>query len=407
VRLSLLKKLLPGAAANSPMPGSQAIVGAASGGRRLAVLFCTWGYPPGATGGAERQAHRLALELKKLGHHVEVACPAFPGTRSGPVDGVFVHRLPVIARPKVTGPSYCISLLIFLLGRARHFDILHVHLAYLQADVVALAATVLNRRLWVKLAASGQFGEIVRMRSIARVTHYFGLRNADRIQAISRDLEGEALAVGVRPERIERIPNGIDTERFRPVRDNNEKLELRRALRLPKSDMVVLFVGRLARHKGLQDLVQAWDGARMDGATLVLIGSRNTMDPVGTVAGPGILTLGWTGQPEMYYRAADVFVLPSHVEGMSNALLEAMASGLPVVSTTAGAATEMITPGKTGLLLDVGDIAGLTAALRQLLADPIARQNLGRAARADIINRYSIDAVAAKITDGYRRMLDE
>jgi glycosyltransferase involved in cell wall biosynthesis len=125
-------------------------------------------------------------------------------------------------------------------------------------------------------------------------------------------------------------------------------------------------------------------------------------DPYPIPTGTDHVTVrGWTSQPELLYRAADVFVQPSHVEGMSNALLEAMACGLPVVATTVGAAPQMIEDGVDGLLVPPGDSDALGKALERLLEDADLRQAMGRRAGESVRSRYSISDVADRIEARY------
>ena len=109
----------------------------------------------------------------------------------------------------------------------------------------------------------------------------------------------------------------------------------------------------------------------------------------------------WTSRPELLYKAADVFVQPSHVEGMSNALLEAMASGLPAVATAVGAAPQMIEDGASGFLVPPGRPDALADALEHLLADSALRRSMGEMAERSSRGRYSISAVVDRIEARY------
>jgi len=103
----------------------------------------------------------------------------------------------------------------------------------------------------------------------------------------------------------------------------------------------------------------------------------------------------------LLYRAADIFVQPSHVEGMSNALLEAMACGLPAVATTVGAAPQMVDDGVDGLLVPPGDPDALASAMVRLLGSPDLRHTMGAQASDHVHSRYSMSRVVDQIEARY------
>jgi glycosyltransferase involved in cell wall biosynthesis len=380
----------------------------ASSTRQLRVLYCTWGYSDDGLGGAEKQAQLQAESLVKRGHKIEVVCPRWPGAKQGLLNGVAVRRLPFLNRRPLKTATYLASLFMFLLRNLRRYDLVHVHHAYFQADVAVLAGGLLRRPVWVKLAASGELGEIERMHRLAWLTRYVGLRRAARVQAISAAIATEAARVGVNVDRIIRIPNAVNIASY--SRHTVERVrEIRRRLDLPIDGVCVLFVGRLARHKGIPELLRVWCRLPPTAACLVLVGSLATMDPIEPVEfglRDNILIRGWTADVVDYYAAADVFVLPSHVEGMSNALLEAMASSLAVISTDVGASRELLIHGQSGMLIGVGQEAQLEAALRLLIGSSDLRARLGAAARTSV-GCYSVDVVIDMLEVAYQHMLEQ
>jgi glycosyltransferase involved in cell wall biosynthesis len=283
----------------------------------------------------------------------------------------------------------------------RRFDVIHVHVANLQADVAAIAARLLRRPLYVKVATGGPLGEVQRFRRVSRLTRYLGLRSAARVQAISDEIESDLLSIGVSRARLLRIPNGIDLTDRNDRGDGADPGE-RARLGLPGDAVVTLFVGRFAVYKGLDDLLAAW--ARLRGRRprrLVLVGQRNGAPDHAVAQSDDVLIRPWTADIGAYFRAADIFVLPSHSEGMSNALLEAMACGLPAVATRVGAAETMIEHGRNGVLVDPADPEGLAQALGRLIEDPGTRRSMGLAAAASIKDRFDIRGVVDRIEAAY------
>lgn len=370
----------------------------------LRLLYCTLAYGPGARGGAERQAQLLAEQFAKLGHSVQVVCPRTPRIATGVINGVRVTTLPFIDRRPFKTVTFATVLGGFLALRIRRFDIVHVHLAFIQSDVACLVARIARVPVWVKLAASGPFGELGRARKIAWLTRWIGVRWATRVQALSPEIAAELLEVGVSPSQIVALPNAVDTRRFTPASDV-DRAPLRRRLELPADSVIAMYAGRLAKHKGIPELLTAWQHLGPKNACLLIVGSRATMDAVSAIpADPSVCVREWSDRVEDYYRAADLFILPSHVEGMSNALLEAMACGLPAIASTVGAASELIRPDVNGLLVEPSSPVDLEQALNRLLSDSELRNRLGSAARNTSL-QYSIDAVAPRLLANYEEML--
>jgi len=280
----------------------------------------------------------------------------------------------------------------------------HVHYAGVQADVVSLVAGLLRRPTYVKLGGGGREREMRPIRPVAWLTRSAGLRRATRVQATSDEIAAGLLKLGVPPSRIVRIPNGLETDRFLE-RTEKDQLAARLALRLPADCVIVLYAGRFARHKGVSDLLDTWTvTSQLKDAVLVLVGSHALAadDPIGPVEqSERVIVRDWTNDIREYYRASDIFVLPSHGEGMSNALLEAMASGLAVVATRVGAAPEMILDGVDGLLVEPGDRLGLGGALNRVVQDPGLRKRIGHAAASTVRDRYAIQSVVAAIESAY------
>lgn len=369
----------------------------------IRVLFCTLDYPPSITGGAERQASLQAEELVRRGHSVDVVCPRSSGHASQVINGVRVHRLPRVDRRPFRTISYLAVLAAFLLLRLGRYDLVHVHLANAQADVAVVAARLLGRASYLKVAAGGPLGELARFRRVARITRYYGIRHASLVQAISDEIRRDLINAGAAPSRIREIPNGVLLGN-RPTA--NSRLAMRQRFGISATAIVVIFAGRLERDKGVTDLLEAWKAGPPAGAVLAIIGSPGIKDPVAMDLLPAnVEYLGWTPDAQAHIAAADIFVLPSHAEGMSNALLEAMAAGVACIATRVGAAETMIRDGEHGLLVDAGDAKALGNALRRLVDSADLRSALGAAGRERVGDRYGIKGVVDRIEAAYRSVL--
>lgn len=369
----------------------------------MRILFVTWGYPPGPVGGAERQAQRQAHELAARGHRVTVVCrQEGPGLVSNDWDGaVRLVRVRRSGGRPVGKASYLLRLGWVLLRQARRHDLVHVHLANLQADVAAIACTLARRPLWVKIACGGAAGEVQRLSRAAWATRWFGLRHADCVQAISEEIFTEVTGPPRVPvDRIARIPNGIDlTSRAAPP----DKAAARRRLGLPADALLFMFLGRLSAYKGLDTLMAAWTAAKLP-AQLLVVGPEAPDAPIppGLLSGPGVLLLGPTERSGDYLCAADVLVAPSRSEGMSNVVMEALAYGVPVIATTVGANPTLLGHGSAGVLVPPDDPPALAHALRRLATDDAARRRLSRAGREQVASldlATVVDQIEARYQD--------
>jgi len=291
----------------------------------------------------------------------------------------------------------------FLIRRGRDFDAVHVHIANVQADVVGAAARLVHLPYYVKVACGGSVGEVQRLAPIAWATRWYGLRNADRVQALSEEIREELQSIGVPTERIVTIPNGIDGEAFRPS-SVEEKIAIRRRLDLPVDRVLVLFVGRFARYKGVGDLVAAWEKVIAPNAHLLLVGAPADDDPVEVpTAMKNVSIRPWALSPVDYFRAADIFVHPSHADGMSNAVLEAMACGLAIVATDHRAGTALLSPDEA-MLVPVASPPALSASITELIEDRALAGRLAANA-VEASQRLDIDRVVDRIEDVYREVL--
>jgi glycosyltransferase involved in cell wall biosynthesis len=206
---------------------------------------------------------------------------------------------------------------------------------------------------------------VVLARGTARAIAAATLPTADAVVAVSRPLGDEIVRLGVRRDRVRLVANGVDASVFHP----RDRIEARRSLGLPGRVPIVLFVGRLEPQKGVFDLLDAFDcvRARLQDAHLVLIGDGVSRDEVRTRASrrsDAVRMLGPRTHREVadWMAACDLLVLPSWAEGTPNVVLEALASGRPVVATAVGGIPDALDP-RAGLLVPPRDPRALADAL--------------------------------------------
>ncbi|MBK6849901.1 MAG: glycosyltransferase [Proteobacteria bacterium] len=209
----------------------------------------------------------------------------------------------------------------------------------------------------------------------------------------------------VAPAKLQVVLNGIDTARFRPSAE--DRAGLRRELGLPPGARLIVAVGRLEPEKDPELLLRAAAPLVSAGVRLVWIGEGSLADRLRALAvalsPEGWLQLvGLRRDVSRWLAAGDVFALSSRTEGLPLALLEAMAAGLPVVATRVGGVPLALDSEGTGLLVTPGDEAELRRALAQLVDDPVAARRMGAAARATVVARYSLAAMAEAYAAIYR-----
>ena len=252
-------------------------------------------------------------------------------------------------------------------------------------------------------------------RSLLLATERLASACAHVVLCNSESLRDQAVALGVAPRSKLRVlgegsSNGVDIERFSPGPD-----QVRNRLGIPHDAKVVGFVGRLTCDKGLPELVDAFDvilRARPC-ARLLLVGWFDAAEDALSqelrtriLRHPGIDCTGFVTDTAPYYRAMDVLVLPSWREGFPNAVLEAAASGVPVVTTECTGARDSVVPEVTGLLIPPGYPEAISEAVLKIISDPALQRRMGCAARAWIVDHYLESRVLGLTADYYRRFLD-
>jgi glycosyltransferase involved in cell wall biosynthesis len=210
------------------------------------------------------------------------------------------------------------------------------------------------------------------------------------------ELQAEVLArLGVPESRLAVIPNGVDPERWAPAPAGAESAELLELRQRFRGRRVFLYMGRIATEKNVEALLRAWRLVQPTGCTLVVVGDGPVRQSLMQTYGHeiGVHWWGYEADPARrlaLLQLAEVFLLPSLVEGLSLALLEAMASGTACVATDAGADGEVL-EGGAGIVIST---QGVTTQLRTLLPvlrdQPVLSTELGRRARQRALERYTL-----------------
>jgi glycosyltransferase involved in cell wall biosynthesis len=235
---------------------------------------------------------------------------------------------------------------------------------------------------------------------------------ADAFTPVSRrTLEFAARTEGVAAERATVIPNGIDPAEWESLPD---AAEARRKLGLPRDAFVVCTLSRLHEQKGMEFLLAAARtvAEQVPSATFLIAGYGPLLERLKEQArqldvDARVRFLGYRKDVALILAASNVFVLPSLWEGMSNALLEAMAAGKPVIATSVNGAVEQVLPGETGLLVPPRDADALARALLDLAHDPRKALAMGLKGRERVRSEFSLSRMTDAYIELYRRLLME
>ena len=377
----------------------------------MRVCFVSRRFFP-AVSGMSVYAANLLRELVAAGHDVTMVSqyrgdPAgtrvYGGGPPPPVPGVKVVGLEALGEQRGGDFEADVDTMVETVvaeHRRRPFDVLHAQYAY----PTGLAVLEASRRLGVPNAVSIQGGDghwVGTCCSTHKAAMLAVLGHAGALLIGSRSFAEEVTANhATPPERFTIVPGATDTGRFAPAPG--------RAPGALSDPPVLLYHGRVDARKGALELLDAVDELAAERPLrLVVSGIGPDADAVAERAGPHVELPGYASYDDApgVYRRGDVFVSPTWSEGFSNTILEAMASGLPVVSTRAVGVVDCLRHEDNALLVEPHDVAGLADALRRLLDDEPLRRRLATTALAEARQRYSWPAVARQIQGVYASLV--
>jgi glycosyltransferase involved in cell wall biosynthesis len=401
--------------------------------RPLDLLFLTQTYPRFEGDTAGPFIRDLARGLVRGGDRVTVLTPHAEGVPAAWDDGgvevrsfryaperreVLGYGRSLEADERVRGGALVAAPLYALAARQairrqlgrRPSDLVHAHWI-VPNGIVAAAAGFWSQRTPFAIGLHGSdvfLAEKKGVRAFAR----WALSRSRLLTGCSPELVERVRALGFPAERSRVIPYGVDVAAFSP--DPARRSIWRERLGIPEPAPLLLGVGRMATKKGFQVLIEILPAllGEFPELRVVLAGGGDLLDGFREAARPWGERVHFPGAvlrdtlPDLY-RAADLFNLPAvhdargNVDGLPNVILEAMASGLPVVASGISGIPLAVEDGKTGLLVPERDPAALLGALRRLLADPAGGREMGELGRRKALMELTWDAVAARYREGY------
>ncbi|MGX1703265.1 glycosyltransferase family 4 protein [Microbacterium sp. NPDC055357] len=359
-------------------------------------------------GGIERASYEVA---RRLSSSIDMTLVA---TGVDPVPG---PELAWERVPEPRGPGFLVPL-TYSSAATRHLEHKHFDLLHNQGGCALRTQDVITahscHRAWWEMKFRN--GEAVR--AIANPLHHAVLHVEKanyrpgafrRVIAVSHGVGREVTEhYGVPPELISVIPNAVDTARFQPQDAAERRQAVRNRHGFADDDVVLLWVGKEFRRKGLAPLIDALPHLPPTARALVVGGDDETSYRARAAAlgvGDRIVFAGHSSTVEDYFQAADVFVLPTLYEAFALVTLEAASAGLPLATTRVNGTEEFVVDGENGVFIE-RDGRQIARALEPLVTDAAVRRSMGARAQRDV-SAYTWDAVAKSTLDVYRQVLDE
>ncbi len=363
-------------------------------------------------GGAQTQARGQARSLRSRGVTVTFLTRrhSYAHPRGLPpldrVDGLDVVRVPSWG-PGPLGSLHFVARGFLHLALHGRGDIYYAHDRGAAGWLAVLAGRLLRGFSLVKLRSGLGVYEALGASSVRRRLLELQLRLADRVVVTNPDVAAFACGLGIQAERVTLLPNGVDVSRFREPTDE-ERLRARDTLGLGRREATVLYVGRLEPVKGIDVLLDAWtrlpESVRSR-AELAVVGAGTLLGKTNPDApsSEDVLFFGEQADIRPFYWAADLFVLPSRSEGLSNALLEAQACGVPSIVAETADSSGIVDDGVNGLRFRPTEPRALAAVLTRALQPARRWRSTRSAARARSIE-YSDARTSETLYLACRRM---
>jgi len=364
--------------------------------------------------------YRQVIKLNERGHEFKVISLKWRGQSNYEKfnDGIEVYRIPYLfSKVRYPLPDFIkLTNKIRRVNNIWHPDIIvYAHMEYL----TALPSLYLRNKIKTPV--------IVTIDSLPGVTWFCGnkiidtvgylhsmligkriFKVADGIQILSSELYNYIPKLNIDANKVFVITRGVDTELFKP---RNDRGSLRAELGIKADDIVILYVGRLDPVKGVNYLLQAAKEIIPDYKNLkfLIVGDgslRIEYEVFSKSFSENIIFTGFREDTPALMNISDIFVLPSLSEGAANVVMEASASGLPVIATEVGEVPRIVLDGKTGILVKPKDIDGLVNALKKLIDNPLLAKEMEEAGRKRMEEEYSWDIICKKIENAYQEVID-
>ncbi|MFA6079239.1 MAG: glycosyltransferase family 4 protein [Candidatus Omnitrophota bacterium] len=354
--------------------------------------------------GAEFQAERLACKLFKLGHQMKVLTTLIDPNSAidETINGISVHR----SRKPLSYVIYgdISHQFKYLVKNRRNYDIIHSHQCFNHAVIGTVVAGWFGKKSILKIACAGDVGDLsVFSKFVGFKRALEVLHQTDMVIAVSGEVEKELCVYGFSPDKICRIPNGVDAGEFKrskPFPNRSKVTFILIGRRTPQKGIdIALKALKLLSEKGINGKrielkVYGWDYPEQDYYKLA--------GEVGVL--PMVKFFPYSQTIKDVYHDAHCLLLPSRTEGLSNVLLEAMSFELPVIATRISGTVDVVDHGESGILIPPESPEALAVAMELVINNPEVSSRLGENARQRILEKFSLDEVARLYSELYHKL---
>ena len=361
-------------------------------------------------GGSGVIATELGKALALKGHEVHFISYAMPFRLNQYVENIFFHEVEMSSYPLFEFPLYSLSLTSKMVEVAgyENLDLLHVHYAIPHATSAYLAREILKGKKDLKIITTLHGTDITLVGLEPSFLHLvkFSIEQSDGVTAVSRHLKEKTLTNYDINKEIEVIPNFVDTNYYKP----DESCTLRKRF-APNGEKIMVHTSNFRVVKRVSDTIRVLELVRKEvNAKLVLVGDgpeRSDCERLCRELGleNAVIFLGKQEGLVDILNASDLFIIPSQSESFGLSALEAMACGLPVISSSVGGLPELVKHNETGFISEIGDIERMAKYSIDLLTNEKKYQLFSKASRDRAVNSFEITNILPQYEDYYKKVL--
>jgi len=362
-------------------------------------------------GGSGVMATELGKELALRGHQVHFISYALPFRLSKYVENIVFHEVETSNYPLFEFPLYSLSLASKMVEVAEFegLDLLHVHYAIPHATSAYLAKEMLKGKKDLKIVTTlhGTDITLVGLEPSFLPLVRFSIDNSDGVTAVSRFLKEKTITTYTCESGIEVIPNFVDTELYRPKENGDFRKHI-----APDGEKILIHISNFRPVKRVTDTIRILEKVLLEiPAKLILVGDgpdRSECERLCRQLGlfEKVKFLGKQDGLVEILNSADVFLIPSQSESFGLAALEAMACGLPVVSSSVGGLPELIRHNETGFIAEIGDVDRMAKYVVELLSNERKYKLFSENSRNRAVSKFDKSIVVPIYEEYYKRILD-